>query len=329
MDGSARNRSKTGWWVVAFAALAWAGMREARAAEPCDVAAPPATTWGARVAAVACAEYRLWDSQFLDEQGRLANVGVAEAENSRLNDNITPAWRRVVDYWKGTGLLYSMSGRQGANECGMGLDAWPGSAACRAFVIDTPWSAVFVSFAYLRAGVPGFATSTSHYDFLRQALHGGPDSPLRYANPDVDAPAVGDLLCFTRGQGAPLGPAGMRAYMERNGGNIAMHCDIVVAIGDGKLYAVGGNVLQAVTLRTLHVNRNGLLWNLPRPSSVPIACRPTSSAGCTFNRQDWVALLKLEPRTPPRAPVQKCCTLCPLPMPPDMKRCPVTPPPTP
>src|SRR5262249_8815309 len=153
----------------------------------------------------------------------------------------------------------------------------------------TPWSAVFVSFAYVRAGIPGFAPSTSHYDFLRQALNGGPGAPLRYANPDVDAPAVGDLLCFTRGPSAPLGPAGMRAYVARNGGNITMHCDVVVAIDDGKLYAVGGNVLQGVTMRTLHINRKGALWNLPHRGAMPYVCTPASSEGCTFNRQDWVA----------------------------------------
>ena len=172
-----------------------------------------------------------------------------------------------------------MAGHMGANECGMSLDVWPGSAACRAFVVDTPWSATFVSFVYMRAGVPGFAPSASHFDFVRQALKGGPDSPLRFADPDKEAPAVGDLLCFTRGQSAPMGPAGMRAYAERSGDSIAMHCDIVVSIDNGKLYAVGGNVLQGVTMRTLHVNRTGALWNLPHRGAMGVACTPGASAG--------------------------------------------------
>ena len=319
---------KTMHSLLLFLALAFAAF-QARAGEPCDVATPPATTWGQRVAAVACAESRLWYSPFLDEQGRLASIRIGEAENSRLQDGSTTAWRRVVDYWKGTGLLYGMAGHMGANECGMALDAWPGSAACRAFVVDTPWSAVFVSFAYLRAGIPGFAPSASHYDFVRQALKGGPDAPLRFADPDREAPAVGDLLCFTRGQTVPMGAAGLRAYVERGGDGIAMHCDIVVAIDDGKLYAVGGNVLQGVTMRTLHVNRTGALWNLPHRGTMAVACTPNASAGCTFNRQDWVALLKLAPRATAPAPVPatRCCTLCPLPMPANMQRCPVAGPP--
>ena len=313
--------------VLLLIALALSGMHEARAGEPCAIATPPAATWGQRVAAVACAESRLWYSPFLDDQGRLASIRIAEAENSRLQDGSTAAWRRVVDYWKGTGLLYGMAGHMGANECGMSLDVWPGSAACRAFVVDTPWSATFVSFVYVRAGIPGFAPSASHFDFVRQALKGGPDSPLRFADPDKEAPAVGDLLCFTRGQSAPMGPAGMRAYAQRSGDAIAMHCDIVVSIDNGKLYAVGGNVLQGVTMRTLHVNRTGALWNLPHRGAMGVACTPGASAGCTFNRQDWVALLKLEPKAgaPPAMPLPatRCCTLCPLPMPANMQRCPV------
>jgi hypothetical protein len=324
MEGVVRDRSKWGMALL-LAALGFLGCNAARAAEPCGIATPPATTWGQRVAAIACFEHRLWYSPFLDENGRLASFSIAEAENSQLNDGTTPAWRRVVGYWKGTGLLYGMSGRPGASECGVGLDAWPGSAACRAFVVDTPWSAVFVSFVYVRAGVPGFASSASHIDFVRQALRGGPAASLRFADPYTQAPALGDLLCFTRGQSTPLGPAGIRALVERNGDNIAMHCDIVVAIDNGKLYTVGGNVLQGVTMRTLHVNRTGALWNLPNKGAPASLCRPGASDGCTFNRQDWVALIKLEPKTPPPAPVQNCCTLCPLPMPPDMRRCPATP----
>lgn len=318
--------------LLLLIALLGAGIREARAGEPCDVATPPATTWGQRVAGIACAESRLWFSPFLDEQGRLANIRVSEGENSRLLDGSTTAWKRVVDYWKGTGLLYQMSGHNGATECGYSLDAWPSSAACRAFVIDTPWSATFVSYVYLRAGVPGFAPSASHFDFVRQALQGGPDSPLRFADPDSEAPALGDLLCFTRGQPAAMGPAGMRAYVERGGNGIAMHCDIVVAIDNGKLYAVGGNVLQGVTMRTLHVNRSGALWNLPRRGAVGVPCTPGASGPCTFNRQDWVALLKLEPKAAAPAPMPasptQCCTVCTLPMPPNMTRCPVAPAPT-
>ena len=56
-------------------------------------------------------------------------------------------------------------------------------------------------------------------------------------------------------------------------------------------------------------------------------CRPDNEAACNFNRQDWVALLKLKPLPAPSGPLplpgtqphsQQCCNQCPLPMPADM-----------
>jgi hypothetical protein len=308
-------------------ALACCGLRAAHAAEPCSLATPPPTTWGQRVAAAACAEHRTWYSPFIDERGRLATMRISEAENARLQDNPISAWRRVVDYWKASGLMSLANGRPGAYECNVAVDVWPGSAACRSFVIDTPWSAVFVSFAYVRAGVPGFIPSASHFDFARGAIQNGGNSPFRFADPDVERPAPGDLMCFTRGLSTPMGSAAFRKYLERKGNPLAMHCDIVVAAnagGDGKLYTVGGNVLQGVTMRTLQLNQQGLIWALPRETGTPVDCRPSASAACNFDRQDWVVLLKLEPKAsapPPSAP--QCCTVCTLPMPAGMKRCPV------
>jgi hypothetical protein len=165
-------------------------------------------------------------------------------------------------------------------------------------------------------------------DYVRQALRGDPGAPYRLADPDAETPAMGDLLCFTRGLPAPLGPAMFRDTIARDGSGIAMHCDIVVESdpAHGSLYTVGGNVLQGVTMRTLRLNRNGRLWGLPRKTTTPVACRPGADEACSFDRQDWVALLKLEPTTPPPPPsapaTPACCTLCPLPMPAGLQRCP-------
>jgi hypothetical protein len=111
-----------------------------------------------------------------------------------------------------------------------------------------------------------------------------------------------------------------------------MHCDIVVASnpdGDGKLYLVGGNVLQGVTMRVLPLNRNGAIWGLPRRIAGPGSCQPGSEGPCSFNRQDWVTLMKLKPQPVPSglAPIPsaqppRCCTQCPLPLPEHLQRCP-------
>lgn len=290
---------------------------------------PP--SYAARIATVACNENTLWFGPFIDRDGRLASISVSEGEGIRLQDGVTPAWRRVADYWKGSGLLWQMSGYPGASDCSYSAGGHLQAASCRAFLTDTPWSAVFVSFVMNRAGVPGFRGSASHVDYVREAYLRPESSPYRVADPDTTAPATGDLLCFARMRNV-LGYQGLRDFLDHAAGQgLNMHCDIVVAAnprGDSRLYLVGGNVLQGVTMRVLPLNRRGLVWGLPRRTGAPSNCSPGSEADCSFNRQDWVALLKLKSLPAPTTPLpstrpapMQCCTLCPLPMPANMQRC--------
>ncbi|GAB3094594.1 DUF2272 domain-containing protein [Lysobacter terrae] len=290
---------------------------------------PP--SYGARIALIACAENALWFGPFIDAQGRLASLTVSEGERLRLQDGTTPAWQRVADYWKGSGLLTQMANFPGALDCGLAGDSHLQTSSCRAFLSDTPWSAVFVSYVMNRAGVPGFNPSASHIDYIRDAYRYPQASPYVLADPDTTSPAAGDLLCFSRGRN-DVGAQGFRAFLASGSGDgMNMHCDIVVAAnpdGDGKLYLVGGNVLQGVTLRVLALNRSNAIWGLPRRIGDPAACQPGSEGTCSFNRQDWVALMKLKPLPVPSglAPVPsappRCCTQCPLPIPAELKRCP-------
>ena len=291
---------------------------------------PP--SYGARIALIACAENALWFGPFIDAQGRLASLTVSEGERLRLQDGITPAWQRVADYWKGSGLLPQMSNFPGALDCGLPGGSHLQTASCRAFLSDTPWSAVFISYVMNRAAVPGFNASASHIDYIRDAYRYPQASPYALTDPEMAAPAAGDLLCFSRGRD-DLGAEGFRAFLASGSGDgMNMHCDIVVAAnpdGDGKLYLVGGNVLQGVTLRVLPLNRQNAIWGLPRRLAEPGECRPDSESACNFNRQDWVTLMKLKPlplpnglAPVPAAPPPRCCTQCPLPLPADMKRCP-------
>lgn len=297
------------------------------AAETCPADADPAAGMGARIGALACAENALWGGPFIDHAGRLASLSVAEAEQSLLADAATPAWRRVVEYWQGSGLLASVAQRPGARECGL-PDGAPALAACRGFVLDTPWSAAFVSYVLLRAGVPGFQPSAAHMDYLRDAAQRA-DAPYTLADPDATPPAPGDLLCFSR-QPAVRDHADLRALLARDPrGGLPLHCDFVASTDParGRAVLVGGNVLQGVTLRVLNLNRKGLFWDLPRRGP---GCSPDDAAGCSFNRQDWVALLKLKPMpVPAGAPplpspaTPACCVACQLPIPPGVQRCPV------
>lgn len=319
---------------IAWTCLAWLPIGCAFAGDPCTTAFDTASSYPARIAAIACAENRLWYGPFIDADGRLASITVAESEDIRLQDGVTPAWRRVVDYWSGSGLLWQMSMHAGADACSVPQPVPLQRAACRAFVIDTPWSAAFVSFVMARAGLPGFPPSASHADFVRGARNEAAN-PYRLVDPEQEPPATGDLLCFARSP-ATLGFRGLQDFLKHApDAGLAMHCDIVVGAntgGDGRLHLVGGNVLQGVTARVLNLNRNGMLWGLPRRMAAA-ACSPDDASACSFNRQDWVALLKLKALPAPAAPLpaapvpvpEACCVQCALPMPPGMQRCPAPP----
>ena len=291
----------------------------AAAADVCAETDPSrATTLGDRISAIACRENTLWYRPFINLQGQLASTTLAEAETDLLQDGVTPAWKRVAEYWRGSGLLWGMSSFPGAAACARAVNADFGSPDCRAFLVDRPWSAAFVSFVLVRAGVPGFNPSARHIDYVRDAYLRPDSSAFLFVDPDTALPTAGDLLCYARGSTA-FGYTGLQAWIAANpDAALAMHCEIVTRSDDAPTaaYLIGGNLLQSVTLRMLALNRAGRFWNLPRGSDP--GCGPDNEAACSFNRHDWVVLLKLKPSlqavpvTPiPVQPVEaKCCVQC-------------------
>jgi len=277
-----------------------------------------------RVAAVACDEHVRWQRPFIASDGRSASGQLWEGEGRGLLDGGAP-WRQVARYWRDAGLL-GRSGGAGASDCAyaIGNPGYPG-LGCRAFVIDTPWSAAFVSWVMQRAGVPGFRGSAGHFDYVRAARRDPAGSPYLLLDPDAAAPAAGDLLCYVR-LPRTYGFAGLLAAIDGGATGLNMHCDVVAAAGgrEGRAYLVGGNVQQAVTMRVLPLNAAGRFWNLPRRTDGDIDCTPDTAAACDFNRQDWAALLRLKPQAelarlgpvspptflPPAAAPQACCVNC-------------------
>lgn len=318
--------------LLALVLLASLAMPFAAQAAVCSAGAAtmPNATYAQKIAAVACRENVLWYTPFIDAEGRLASITVSEGETMALSDGYTPAWKRVADYWRDSGLMGQMASFPGATECSY-ANASYAPPACRAFLIDKPWSAAFVSYVMAQAGLPGFKPSPSHFDYVRAAYAQPAESAYRFADPDAEPATLGDLLCFVRANSTPLGFLGMQSYLASgNGGGLFMHCDIVVGVdrNGGKLYLVGGNVLQGVTMRILGIDRNGLPKNLPRGAGRSTTCWPENEAGCNFNRQDWAALLKLRPASeiaslpllalPPASPISapsaqpqtQCCVNC-------------------
>ena len=277
----------------------------AAAVEVCDI--PPRYGVGDTAKAIvraACDEHRLWFRPFIDRSGRITSLGVTEAESTSLADDGLPAWQRVAGYWRESGMLAPMAALPGAQSC----MAPPGERAidndCRAFLVDNPWSAAFISWVMARAGVPGFRRSPRHIDYIRAAHDGGAAAtPYRLADPAREKPAPGDLLCFLRDRTTPVSYAGLLQALDAGKAERwKSHCEVVVAAnagGDRTLYLIGGNVANAVVMRKLALDRTGML-ELPAPASttspdlpVESSCTPGQEEACNLNRQDWAALLKL------------------------------------
>lgn len=271
---------------------------DAAAAEVCDI--PPRyglSPLAASIVRTACNEHRLWYRPFIDGDGRAANLGVSEAEREYLSDDGMPAWQRVVAYWRDSGTLGPMGSQPGATSCMQPFGSRYTDSDCRAFLIDNPWSAAFISWVMSRAGVPGFTRSPRHIDYIRAAYQNS--GPYRMADPAQEKPAPGDLLCYLRGRSESLSYAGL--VQQLSGGTVAnwkSHCEVVIAAnmgGDHTLYLIGGNVMNTVAMRKLSLDRSGRIQLPPAPSNDPydMGCTPGREDECNFNRQDWAALLKL------------------------------------
>ncbi|WP_369348699.1 DUF2272 domain-containing protein [Stenotrophomonas sp. JAG2] len=282
----------------------------AAAAEVCDV--PPRfglSPLAINIVKTACNEHRLWYRPFIDRDGRAASLSVTEAEDVHLADNGLVAWQRVVGYWRQSGTLSPMGSQPGASSC----MAPPGTrytdTDCRAFLVDNPWSAAFISWVMTRASVPGFTRSPRHIDYIRPAYQNS--GPYRMTDPAQEKPAPGDLLCYLRDRRETLSYSGL--VQSLGSGAVThwkSHCEVVIAAnmgGDRTLYLIGGNVMNTVALRKLSLDRSGRVELPPAKASagdgVDLGCTPGREEECSFNRQDWAALLKLVATAPATMPM--------------------------
>lgn len=125
-----------------------------------------------------------------------------------------------------------------------------------------PWSAAFVSWLACESGLSqsAFRRSGSHIDYVRAALRArdGGDGAHAFVAYDLaeTVPQAGDLLCAARANTAFASLADVRAGA---GDSNAMHCDLVVKTDQKqqRIYAIGGNVAQAVTLSVIASDTNG------------------------------------------------------------------------
>ncbi|MFZ5637367.1 MAG: DUF2272 domain-containing protein [Pseudomonadota bacterium] len=284
--------------MIALCALLSAG-RAAATDAPCDFSGrgPQPTGLRLRIAEVACREHAEWYAPFINGEGRVGwkdgRIPMeAEGKGERLASGARP-WQRVADYWRRTPALRNMRGIEGASECESISADWRENAACRAFILDNPWSAAFVSYVMKAAGVEDFGFSQEHVAYIFDAWD--PSSTrrrYRLVAPGREKPEIGDLLCYSR-EPRIVNHRDLIAFFERGGRGLKSHCDIVVGVnlnGDSKLYAIGGNLLHTVMMRKVPLNARGVFAPPVRGDG---PCRMNEERACGLSDKAWIALLKL------------------------------------
>ncbi len=259
-----------------------------------QAAAPPRAL---ALAAAARQEHAAFGAQTLDAEGRLIEAGYSEAEDTGARLRASAPWERVLGYWKAVDpadgrlpnlvrfgalrpadrmlLTQALNEATAAHLQGLGVGLGQGlashelravqTALARIAVIDTPWSAAFVSWLAREAGLGEgeFAFSDAHADYAGAAFQAGSDEAAglatRYAMRACDLartpPRVGDLVCHARGARAALDTFGkmgdVLSTRGTGGAALPMHCDVVAAVDAAGFETIGGNVLQSVSRRRL------------------------------------------------------------------------------
>ena len=323
----------------------------------CDATAvKPASEPARRIAQNAIDEFNLFGGHRIDANGRLFHFGVTAAEQDK-EDGKHPAstdhagWRQVLKYWQAlygddAATMTEALGYSGASTATPPKDgeellrpsaadllhAADGvsdpdvretlrEASWRAAIVDTPWSAAFISYVVRKAGVAAdaFQFSNAHRAYIYDAfatsaaeVAGKTESHLYRACPlGATRPRVGDILCNQREP--DLADASDAAVRERIRSELgagpntwtvrSTHCEVVASIDAParKMYTIGGNVMQGVVARKLNLRQRGLKfsaeqkgrcgageWTLPQS-----AVQAKDTDQCSLNDRKWFVLLQL------------------------------------
>lgn len=220
-----------------------------------------------RLVEIATAQWRLWGEQrvrdaadgglcaLLDgEECVPVDDGCGRELSSRYCELVNRYWPVVSDYRHPCAITDVCVARRPA-----GVEP----------IHTEPWSAAFVSYVYRQAGFGRlrFAFSDTHADYVTATRDGRmPDFEL-IATPF--APRRGDLLCAARGRGRDLPPSAIHLIAHKAIGTAftPMHCDLVVGVDPARRVAtlIGGNVAQAVSLREIALDADGLVHWAPAP----------------------------------------------------------------
>ncbi|MGA2126642.1 MAG: DUF2272 domain-containing protein [Xanthobacteraceae bacterium] len=327
----------------------------------CNFAAAKAPTeLGQRIAQTAIDEFTRFGGHQIDSDGRLFRFGLTEAEHEE-DDGGSPqallghlGWWQVMKYWRGvfgddpTSKLEVRGYRDGSTStqdteeavllrtsAAQLLRLAEGvsdpdlreilrETALRAAIIDTSWSAAFISYVIRQSGVApnAFQFANAHRAYIYDAFAVSAAEPKKDAGdgiyracPLTTRPRAGDLICQQRE--TLLADATDEAVRERIRAELdgsvqarsvrRTHCEVVAHVDKAarKVYTIGGNVNQAVTARKMNLRRNLTFsasqkghcggsghWSLPEPAGHP-PLAPGLVKKCSLNDKKWFVLLQL------------------------------------
>jgi hypothetical protein len=327
----------------------------------CDATAGKAASpLGRRIAQTAIDEFTSFGGHRIDSNGRIFRFGLTEAEHEEDEGGSAEAslghlgWWHVMKYWRavfddGPADKLEVRGYRDAStstEEGHAAELLRTSAArllslaqevsdpeereilreaaFRAAIIDTSWSAAFISYVVRQSGVgaSAFHFANAHRVYIYDAfatsaaeVAGKSDERIYRACPLATRPRVGDMICSQREPAlADLSDEVVRERVrtELEGSPEARsvrrsHCEVVAYVDKGarKIYTIGGNVNQAVTTRKLNLRRDGRFsvaqrgscngaahWALPQPLAQAAGARAPAEK-CSLNDKKWFVLLQL------------------------------------
>lgn len=131
---------------------------------------------------------------------------------------------------------------------------------------DSPaWSAAFISYCFKQAGAGDKFPYNQNHSIYVSKMGVGTFASLTLEDPGTTKPSLGDLLWASR-TGTDCRPPPMnftdakreaKRIKQGTAESFCSHCDIVVAVRPGEVDVIGGNVKQAVTRTTYHLDAQG------------------------------------------------------------------------
>jgi hypothetical protein len=322
-------------------------------------AAKPPSELGQRIAQTAIDEFTRFGGHQIDSNGRLFRFGLTEAEHEEDEGGVPQAavghlgWWRVMMYWRvlfgddapdklevrgyhdastltqetqDAALLRTNAARLLREAEGVSDPATREilrETALRGAIVDTSWSAAFISFVIRQSGIEAsaFQFANAHRAYIYDAfatsaaeLTNAAGGQIYHACPvSTTRPRVGDLICNQRESAladASEGAVWERIRAELGGSADARsvrrtHCEVVASVDASahKMYTIGGNVLQSVTARKLNLRGRGLTFSAAQKGHCGSADRWTlqkapaaathPSSKCSLSDKKWFVLLQL------------------------------------